>query len=79
MAENFVFNKSNYKLMIIGVALVILGFILMVGGSSDDPNVFDEDALFSHVRITLSPLLVISGYIVVIFAIMRKSKEEDKK
>ena len=48
----------------------------MVGGSSDDPNVFDKGALFSHVRITLAPLLVIGGYVVVIFAIMKKPKGE---
>ena len=52
MADNFVFNKHNYRLMLIGIAAILLGFILMVGGASDDPNVFDKGALFSHVRIT---------------------------
>ena len=76
MANNFVFNKSNYKLFLIGIALVILGFILMVGGGSDDPTKFDPGALFSDVRITLAPLLVIGGYVVVIFAIMKRPKED---
>ncbi len=76
MSNNFVFNKNNYKLMFIGIAAVLLGFILMVGGASDDPNVFDEGALFSHVRITLAPILIVGGYVVVIFSIMKKRPED---
>ena len=76
MAQNFVFNRASYKLMLIGIASVLLGFILMVGGASDDPTVFDTDALFSHVRITLAPFLVLAGYCLVIYAIMKKPKEE---
>jgi len=74
MAHNFVFNRSSYRLLIIGIIAILLGFILMVGGASNDPNVFDKEALFSHVRITLAPFLVLSGYVVVIYAIMKKPK-----
>ena len=73
----FPFSKENYKLLIVGVVIVIFGFILMMGGGSDDPNAFDEEALFSFTRITLAPFLVIAGYVVVIYAILKKSKKEE--
>ena len=53
---------TNYKLMLIGFAVIVLGFILMSGGGSDDPNVFNED-MFSFRRITLAPLLVLGGFV----------------
>jgi uncharacterized membrane protein len=71
---DFAFGKENYKLMIIGVVLVILGFILMVGGGSDDPAVFNPE-IFSTTRITVAPIVVVTGFIVVLFAIMKKSKD----
>jgi len=74
--KEFVFGKENFKLFFIGLALVMLGFILMVGGGSDDFNEFDEEALFSFRRITLAPALVIGGYVVIIFAIMRPGKNQ---
>lgn len=77
MGSNFVFTKANYKLMAIGLVAVLVGFLLMVGGASDDPDVFDYDALFSFRRITLAPILVIGGYVVVIFAIMKRPKNDD--
>ena len=78
MSDNFVFGKWNQKIMLIGIACVLVGFLLMVGGASDDPSKFDADALFSHRRITLAPLLVIAGYVVVIYAIMKRKKAEDQ-
>lgn len=75
---HFGFRKENYKLLLIGLAINIIGFLLMIGGGSDDPNVFKEDELFSTTRITISPILIISGYVVMIFAIMRKSKSVQK-
>jgi len=74
--KNFPFSKENYKLLIAGVVIVIFGFILMMGGGSDDPTQFDEEAMFSFTRITLAPFLVIAGYVVVIYAILKKSKKE---
>lgn len=70
----FAFEKDNYKFMFIGMGATILGFLLMIGGASDDPNEFNADELYSHVRITLAPFLVILGYAIVIWAIMKKKK-----
>ncbi len=72
--EKFVFGAQNYKLIILGFALSLVGFFLMIGGGSEDPNTFDADALFSPVRITVAPILVIAGYVVIIYGIMKKSK-----
>ncbi|MFZ5551923.1 MAG: DUF3098 domain-containing protein [Bacteroidota bacterium] len=74
--KGFFFGKENYKLLIIGVVLVILGFILMLGGGSEDPTQFNQEELFSFRRITLAPLLVIAGYGVVTWAILKKPKNE---
>ena len=70
------FGKANYKLMVIGLILMTLGFILMAGGRSPDPNVFDEKAIYSFRRITLAPILIIGGLVVEVFAIMKKTKQE---
>ena len=71
---DFAFTKENYRLMLIGLALMALGFILMIGGGSKDPNVFSPD-IFSFQRITLAPILILAGFVVEIFAIMKKSKD----
>jgi len=73
----FVFNKSNYVLVILGLCFIALGFILMAGGGSDDPNVFDR-SIFSFRRITLAPILVLIGYIIEIYAIMKKPVTEKR-
>ncbi len=70
----FAFGKDNYKIMLIGIALVALGMILMIGGASDDPNKFSED-IFNFQRLTLSPIIIIAGYVVVLIAILKKPKE----
>jgi len=72
--EKIVFGKNNIYLILAGIGITLLGFVLMIGGGSDDPNVFNEKELFSPVRITLAPVLVIGGYIVVIYGIMKKPK-----
>lgn len=74
--SNFVFNKKNYYWLLGGIGAILIGFLLMIGGASEDPKVFNGDELFSHRRITLAPFLVIAGYVVVIYAIMRKPKGE---
>ena len=73
----FAFNKKNYTLLIIGLILIISGFLLMVGGGSDDPEVFSE-ALFGFRRLTLAPILILAGYFVEIFAIMYRPKQTNK-
>lgn len=69
------FNRENYKWMVIGLIVMALGFILMAGGRSTDPNVFNEKAIYSFTRITLAPILIVGGLVIEVFAIMRKSKE----
>lgn len=70
------FSKQNYRLLLIGLAINILGYILMIGGAAEDPNEFDAGALFSDVRITLAPLLIVAGFGVIAYSIMRKPKTE---
>jgi hypothetical protein len=67
----FAFGRENYKWLLIGLAFLLVGFLLMIGGGSDDPNVFSED-LFSFRRLTLAPILLIIGYVIEIYAIMKK-------
>ncbi len=69
--EDFTFGRQSYRLLIIGLILIGVGFALMVGGGSGDPEVFSED-IFSHRRITLGPILVLAGYVVEVFAIMKR-------
>jgi len=73
-ALHFGFLKMNYKWMFVGLGLNALGFLLMIGGGTNDPNVFNEETLFSPIRLTASPMLIIGGYVVMIFAIMKKNK-----
>ncbi len=70
----FAFGKENYILMLIGVGLIILGFILMTGGGSKDPNVFNEE-MFDFRRLTLSPILILIGFGIEIVAIMKRPKD----
>ena len=72
--SEFAFGKQNYKLLLIGLVLLLVGFLLMIGGGSDDPNVFSEK-IFDFRRLTLAPILILAGYVVEIFAIMKKPKE----
>ena len=71
---DFAFTKENYRLMLIGLALMALGFVLMIGGGSKDPNDFSPE-IFNFRRITLAPILILAGYVVEIFAIMKKAKD----
>lgn len=73
---SFVFEKINYIIMIIGIVLLALGYILLTGGGSDDPNVFNE-AMFNGRRLYLAPILIILGLITEIVAIMYKGKEKN--
>lgn len=74
-SKSFAFNKENYKLLLIGLALIVLGFILMIGGGSEDPDEFSY-GLFSFQRLTLAPILILAGYVVEIFAIMKRPKDQ---
>ncbi len=68
---DFALNKKNYILMAIGFAIIVLGFVLMIGGGSDDPNVFDE-SIYNFQHITLAPMVVLIGFIFEIYAIMKR-------
>lgn len=68
--KEFIFSRANYKLMVIGFVVIALGFILMVGGGSDDPNVFNPE-IFNFRRIRLAPALVLIGFGIEIAAILR--------
>jgi hypothetical protein len=70
----FAFGKENYRLMLIGFGIIILGFILMIGGKAESPDQFNPE-IFSFRRITLAPLLVLGGFIFEIYAIMKKPKD----
>ena len=66
--------KENYLFIIAGVVVVLIGFFLMSGGGADDPLVFDADELFSTRRITVAPFLVMVGYVVVLYGILKRPK-----
>lgn len=72
----FVFNKINYIIMIAGIVLLALGYILLAGGGSDDPNVFNPE-MFNGRRLYLAPILIILGLIVEIVAIMYRGKDNE--
>jgi len=65
----FVFGKKNYKFMFIGLACIALGFILMSGGGSDDPNVFNPE-IFNFRRIRLAPMMILIGFGIQVYAIL---------
>jgi membrane-bound ClpP family serine protease len=71
---NFALGRENYRLMAIGFAVIIVGFILMMGGRAESPDVFNED-IFSFRRITLAPMVVLAGFVFEIYAIMKRPKD----
>ncbi len=73
--KGFALGKENLKLLVIGFLIIIAGFLLMIGGKSTDPNVFNEE-IFSFRRITLAPIVVLFGFLFEIYAIMKKPKSE---
>lgn len=72
----FALGRENYKLMAIGFGIIVIGFLLMIGGKTDDPNEF-SDAVFSFRRITLAPLIVLAGFVFEIWAIMKKPSKKE--
>lgn len=73
----FLFGKKNYTIMIAGIIIILIGFILMAGGGSDDPAVFNED-IYNFRRIRLAPTLVLIGLAVEIYAIMANPKKKSE-
>jgi len=71
---DFLFDRTKYKLLIAGLAITALGFILMAGGGSDDPAIFSYE-LFTFRRITLAPFLVLLGYGILVYSILKSKKQ----
>jgi uncharacterized membrane protein len=67
------FTKKNYYVLIAGIILIILGYILMIGGKSEDPEKFNPE-IFSFQRITLAPMVCLIGFVIIIVAIMWRPK-----
>jgi len=82
MSENqkneLAFGKENYKMLAIALVVVVIGYLLMVGGASEDPNVFNKEELFSFRRITLAPLVVLIGLGIGLYAILLKPKDQQE-
>ncbi|MEY2646104.1 MAG: DUF3098 domain-containing protein [Sediminibacterium sp.] len=66
------FGKSNYTWMLIGAACIVIGMLLMSGGKSPNPDVFDPNEVYSFRRITLAPIVIIIGFVIEIYAIFKK-------
>ncbi len=73
--QGFLFDKENYMWMLGGVALILIGFMLMAGGKSPDPHQFNYDEIYSFRRITLAPVVILLGFAVEVYAIMKKPKD----
>lgn len=76
--EEFIFGTSNYKILLIGLAVIALGFVLMSGGGSDDPKVF-SDAIFDFRRIRLAPTTVLIGFGITVYSILKNPKKESSE
>lgn len=76
--NQLVFTRENYKLLIIGAVIIVIGFLLMVGGRAESPDQFNPE-IFSFRRITLAPIVVLLGFAFEIYAIMKKPKEEEEE
>lgn len=72
---DFVFSKQNYILLLISLAVIVVGFALLAGGGSDNPNEFSEE-IFNVRRLYIAPIIILGGYFLVIYAIMKKPKKE---
>jgi len=73
--QEFLFDKINYKILLIGIAVIALGFLLMSGGGSDDPKVFSEE-VFNFRRIRLAPTMVLIGFGITVYSILKNTKKE---
>ena len=72
--KEFLFQKSNYKFLVIGILFIIVGFLLMLGGGSDDPNIFLEE-VYSFQRIRIAPVLILIGFGSQVYAILKAPKK----
>lgn len=77
-ATGTLFNKQNYMSIAIGGVVMVIGLLLMAGGKSDDPKVFDYNEVYGKTRITVAPILLMLGLMIEVYAIMRKPKPSEK-
>ena len=75
--KGFAIDSANYKILLAGVALIFIGYLLMMGGGSEDPNVFNPE-IFSARRITVAPLVCLAGFAIILVAIMRRTKKAEE-
>jgi len=73
----FLFSKENWRIVFIGIGLILIGFLLMMGGKAKDPNVFNPDELYSFRRINLAPIIILLGFVLQIFAILKKPNVDE--
>tara|TARA_Y200000002_G_scaffold75729_1_gene59413 strand:- start:1047 stop:1277 length:231 start_codon:yes stop_codon:yes gene_type:complete len=71
--RKMVFGKKNYRLMLLGLVFITLGFFLMSGGGSEDPNIFNDE-IYNFRRIRVAPILVVFGFIIEVYAIMKNPR-----
>ena len=72
--SKFAFTKNNYIILGVGVIFIIIGLFLMQGGGSEKPSNFNEE-IFSFQRITLAPIIIVTGFIINVFAILYSQKK----
>lgn len=72
--EKFALPKKNILLVLVGLAIMVLGYILLSGGGSDDPNVFNYE-MFNFRRLVVAPIVIVSGFVFEIYAIMKRPKK----
>ena len=77
MKNNIYFTKQNYYLIVGGLLLAIIGYVVMSGGNPEDPSDFSPD-IFNFRRMTLAPIIILSGYVVVLFGIIKVFKKDIK-
>ncbi len=75
---DFLFEKINYRILLIGIGIIALGFLLMSGGGSDDPNVFNPE-IFNFRRIRLAPAVVLIGFGVTVYSILKNPKTKPEE
>lgn len=72
--KEFLLKKNNFRLIILGLLFIVIGFILMSGGGSEDPNFFDND-IYNFQKIRLAPTLILIGFVIQIYSILKSSKK----
>ncbi len=72
---DFAFGRENYILLFVGIVVLFIGYLLLIGGGSDDPSVFTGEKLFNTQRMVVAPLVLLAGFIIEIFAIMKRPKD----